>query len=89
VYQNSFVSTKKVGKALQYIGKRTLDIYLIHYFFIPYLPQIRTIISGNNVVLELVIVGGLSLIVIAVCLIVSNILRTSPILAKYLFGAKE
>lgn len=89
VYQNSFVSTKKVGKALQYIGKRTLDIYLIHYFFIPYLPQIRTIISGNNVVLELVIVGGFSLIVIAVCLIVSNILRTSPILAKYLFGAKE
>jgi fucose 4-O-acetylase-like acetyltransferase len=90
VYQNSFVSTKKVGKALQYIGKRTLDIYLIHWFFIPYLPQIGELLSiGNNVVLELVIGLGLSLIVVSLCLIVSNILRTSPILAKYLFGAKE
>ena len=94
VYQNSFVSTKKVGKALQYIGKRTLDIYLIHWFLLPYLPQIGELLSAsskiyNNVVLELVIGGGFSLIVIAVCLVVSNILRTSPILAKYLFGAKE
>lgn len=95
VYQDSFASTKKVGKALQYIGKRTLDVYLIHYFFLPYLPpQIGEILSAgskycNNVVLELVIGGGLSLIVVGLCLIVSNILRTSPILAKYLFGAKE
>lgn len=90
VYQNSFASTKKIGKGLQYIGKRTLDVYLIHYFFIPYLPQIRELLSvSNNVVLELVIGLGLSLIVVGLCLIVSNILRTSPILAKYLFGAKE
>lgn len=83
-----------MGKALQYIGKRTLDIYLIHWFLLPYLPQIGELLSAsskiyNNVVLELVIGGGFSLIVIAVCLVVSNILRTSPILAKYLFGAKE
>lgn len=94
VYQNSFVSTKKVGKALQYIGKRTLDIYLIHWFLLPYLPQIGELLSAsnkiyNNVVLEFVIGGGLSLIVVGFCLLISNILRTSPILAKYLFGAKE
>ena len=89
VYESSFASEKKIGKALQYVGKRTLDIYLLHYFFLPYFPQIRQILSeGNNSVVEIVIGVGLSLIVICFCLIVSSILRTSPILAKYLFGAK-
>ena len=90
-YQDSFTSDKKIGRALQYIGKRTLDIYLLHYFFFPvYMPHLGRVLSvGNNIVLELVIVGGLSLIIVGLCLVVSNVLRTSPILAKYLFGAKK
>ena len=88
-YGETFTSDKKIGRALQYIGRRTLDIYLLHYFFIPLLPQLGRILeSGNNVVLELAIGGGISLLVIGLCLVVSNILRTSPILAKYLFGVK-
>ena len=89
-YQDSFTSDKKVGDALQYIGKRTLDIYLLHYFFLPYIPQLGKLLSdGRNAVLELAIGGGLSLLVVMICLVVSNILRSSPILAKYLFGAKK
>ena len=88
-YADSFTSDKRVGRALQYIGKRTLDIYLLHYFFIPYLPQVgRMLEQGNNATLELALGGGISLLVIGICLVVSNVLRTSPILAKYLFGAK-
>lgn len=89
VYVDSFSSDKRVGRALQYIGKRTLDIYLLHYFFIPYLPQVGCMLKqGNNAALELALGGGISLLVIGLCLVVSNIIRTSPILAKYLFGAK-
>ena len=85
-----FTSDKKVGRMLQYIGKRTLDIYLLHYFFLPYIPQVGSMLSNKkNAVLELTIGGLLSLIVIGICLVVSNVLRTSPILAKYLFGAKK
>lgn len=88
-YADSFTSDKRIGRALQYIGKRTLDIYLLHYFFIPYLPQVgRMLEQGNNAALELALGGCISLLVIGLCLVVSNIIRTSPILAKYLFGAK-
>ena len=88
-YAQNFTSDKRVGRALQSIGRRTLDIYLLHYFFLPYLPQLKDIISdSNNSVLELAIGGSISICVIWTCMVVSNILRTSPILGKYLFGAK-
>ena len=90
VYQNSFTSDRYVGRLLQYIGKRTLDIYLLHFFFLPNVSQIGDILKrGNNVVLELTIGILISIIVIGLCLCVSNILRTSPILSKYLFGVKS
>lgn len=88
IYQDSL--DKKVGGILQYIGKRTLDIYLLHYFFLPYVPQLGSMLSEDkNAVLELAIGGGISLLVIGICLVVSNILRTSPILAKYLIGVRK
>jgi fucose 4-O-acetylase-like acetyltransferase len=90
VYKDSFSSDKKIGRMLQYIGKRTLDIYLLHYFLLPTLPALGNMLSkSNNFVLELVVGLFISLLVIAVCLVVSNILRTNPILAKYLFGVKS
>lgn len=90
VYQDTFTSDKKIGRSLQYIGKRTLDIYMLQYFFLPYLPQVGEILrKGNNAILELTLGLSVSLIVIGICLVVSNVLRTSPILAKYLFGVKS
>lgn len=90
VYSGTFSSATRVGRSLQYIGKRTLDIYLLHYFFLPYMPQLGSILfAEKNIAIELVVVGALSLVVVGLCLVVSNILRTSPILAKYLFGAKQ
>ena len=88
-YSTAFTSDKRIGFALQQIGRRTLDIYLLHYFFLPHLPELgRIMASGNNSALELIIVIGLSLAVIGICMLTSCILRTSPILGKYLFGAK-
>lgn len=90
IYQNSFISKNKVGIALQYIGRRTLDIYLLHWFFLPYIPQVGDLLSNNkNFSLEITFGVVLSLIVIGICLAVSNILRTSPMLGKYLFGMKN
>ena len=90
VYSSTFSLDTKVGRALQYIGKRTLDIYLLHYFLLPHMPQFGGVLfAGKNIALELVGVGILSLVVVGLCLVVSNILRTNPLLAKYLFGAKN
>ena len=86
-YEHALSSEKKIGRALQFVGKHTLDIYLLHYFFLPYIPQVGSmLLKGNNVTLELSIGILLSLIIICICLIVSSILQTSEILAKYLFG---
>ncbi|MBR5510917.1 MAG: acyltransferase [Bacteroidaceae bacterium] len=83
-YQDSFTADKKIGRALQYIGKKTLDIYLLHYFFLPSLPQIGDfLLTGNNATLELIIGGFISLVVIGICLIISKILRTSPVLIRW------
>ena len=39
-YQQYFTKLTVIGSSLQYIGRRTLDIYLIHFLFLPSLPSI-------------------------------------------------
>lgn len=45
-------------------------------------------VIANNPTLEFVVSIALSILVIGICLIVSNVLRTSPVLGHYLFGVK-
>ena len=87
-YRDSFSSTHRLGRMLQYIGKRTLDIYLIHIFMLPNLPQIGKFFNANrhNFVMDTTASILVAMIVIAFCLVISNMLRISPFLKKYLFG---
>ena len=76
---------------LQYVGTRTLDIYLLHYFFLPrflmeYAPQLQVYDSR---LLEFVVIMALSLIILALCLITSYIIRLSSFLGHYLFGVHK
>jgi len=88
-YQASFASSTRLGTSLQYIGRRTLDIYMLHYFFIPKLPFIGDFFRESpNMVLELCCVLALSLLLTGLCLLISNIIRISDLLGHYLFGAK-
>ena len=86
-----FSSDNKISKSLKFIGKRTLDIYLIHYFFIPFnLYKTFSFFTENNQPLiefaaSLFITG---LIIIA-CLTISSVLRINNTMAHYLFGAKK
>lgn len=87
-YQDMFDSNRKFGQVLQYVGKHTLDIYLLHYFFVPNMHEFKYLIStpNENIPMEIFLVGIITIIVISICLLVSKILRISPILTKYLFG---
>lgn len=88
-YQASFSQSTRLGRTLQYIGKRTLDIYMIHYFFLPYLPNIHQYLDITpNLVMEL-FGFFLAFIIIGCCLIVSNIIRLSDFLAYWLLGGKK
>ena len=87
-YQQYFTQRTIIGASLQYIGRRTLDIYLIHYLFLPNLPTIGTFFNQyrNNFALDTTLSVLIALIVIGFCCITSNILRVSPFLKKWLFG---
>lgn len=86
-----FFSRERVmGRVLQYIGTRTLDIYLLHYFFLPrfLLPFGERLRGYDSLPLEMTVALLLALAVIGVSLLVSYIIRLSPVLAHYLFGVK-
>ena len=75
---------------LNYIGTRTLDIYLLHYFFLPrfllaYAPQLS---AYDNRLLEFIIAFAIALVVVAICLLASYIIRLNSFLGHYLFGVK-
>ena len=74
----------------KFIGTRTLDIYLLHYFvlprfLLPYGEQLRTYDCPP---LEFLVALILALIIVAICLLISYIIRLSPFLGHYLFGVK-
>lgn len=89
-HQHGFSSSTHIGRILQYIGKRTLDIFLLHYFFITYnIAPIGNWLQKNpNPSIDLLISLVTSLWIIALCLIMSNVLRSSHFLGKLLFGIK-
>lgn len=90
-YQNAFTHETFIGRVSQYIGRRTLDIYLLHYFFLPRNLQLfgKWFAENNNPTIELFVTLLIALIVISLCIISSNILRISPWLGQYLFGVKQ
>ena len=82
-----FSKQTKVGTTLQKIGVRTLDVYMIHYFFLS-----KVNLGGldkflrSNIILELFIGALLSVIIVYCCIFVANLLRISKNLSYYLFG---
>ena len=92
IFRLSISSLKKLHLSvpLQYVGTRTLDIYLLHYFFlprflIPYAGQLKAFASQF---LEFWAILAISLIVLSLSLLASYIIRLSPFLGHYLFGVK-
>lgn len=80
----------KIGKVLQFVGKRTLDIYFIHYFVLPrHLDFIGEWFECHSMPFLYLLVGVIiSIIIIGFCLLISSVLRISPFLSQWLFGVK-
>ena len=87
-YKDYLTKLTITGRFLQYIGRRTLDIYLIHLIFLPNLPTIGTFfkVYKYNFILDTTLSVLIAIVVIGFCCITSNILRISPFLRKWLFG---
>lgn len=87
---DSWMKKAHLSEPLQYVGTRTLDIYLLHYFFlprflIPYADQLR---AYDSQFIEFIVILAIALVVLGITLLASYIIRLSPFLGHYLFGVK-
>lgn len=73
-----------VSRTLQFVGRRTLDIYLLHYFFI---SAGMPLSDHPDPIVRTAVIAGYALLIVAGCLVVSRIVRISDLLGHYLFGA--
>lgn len=89
-YKDHFTRETRMGRGLQYIGVRTLDIYLLHFILMPKLPMVGPWLNEYhpNFIVDVVCAMSVALVVIAFCCLVSNVLRISPLFKEYLFGRK-
>ena len=89
-HSDSWMKKTHLSQMLQYAGTRTLDIYLLHYFFLPTFlkPYAYHLSSVNNPLLQTFVVIVIAIIVLCACLITSYIIRINHFLGHYLFGVK-
>ena len=83
-----YMDNSQIGKVLQFIGRRTLDIYLLHFFFTRNSLSWIENTGIESPTLIFIISIAISFIIIGICLLISKFLRTNPLLGKILFGAK-
>lgn len=91
-HSEAFWSKKNMfTDSMVYVGRRTLDLYMLHYFLLMPVPVVGEFITSlnSNIVIELLIIGLLTLVVTFISLQLSNLIRTSSVLSKLLFGVKK
>lgn len=88
--QKLFSSSNRLGRTMLYVGRRTLDVYLLHYFLLPVnLAFVTVFVDHPMPIVEFFVSSVISLLIIAMCLLISNIIRLSPFLAHWIFGVKR
>jgi fucose 4-O-acetylase-like acetyltransferase len=90
-YSDVFTKNTFFANALKFIGRRTLDIYLLHHFFFTkQIQELFPIFAEYDLqLIEFTVSLVISALIIVACLSVSCILRLSPTMAHFLFGAKK
>ena len=78
-------------KPLQYIGRHTLEVYLIHYFLlIGFTSALRPyIVDDPNVVVQIIVGFSVAMIITATTLLIGYILRRLPYVDYYILGGRK
>ncbi len=89
-FRETFSSQTRIGRAMSYVGKNTLPIYLLHYFFIDGLSGLHGSVLHQLVqsswVLEIIIVMSFAIVIAIGCLFIEKTLQAVPIVHSILFG---
>ena len=90
-YKSAFNYNTKLGYILQFIGRRTIDVYMIHYFLLPRNLDVVGVFFTRyiNPSIEFVFTTIIALLVILLSIIIGSLIRLSPFLSHYLLGNKN
>lgn len=87
--RDRFTDNGTITRCLTYIGRRTLDIYLMHFFFIAPIPVFNSYMRHSWVgAFGYPSVVILTALVVIACLLVSALIRKWKFAGKLLFAAK-
>ena len=87
-YRDYFDKETRFVRGWRFIGKRTLDIYFIHYFLLPHMRWVGPYMKLHNTFLVELAAGlVVAACVLAVTMGISAILRRAPLI-RNLLGAK-
>lgn len=89
-YQNVLSQKSRFGRMMQFVGRNTLSIYLIHFYLLPWnLSFITLFVDHPMPVIELFVSSCITILIIVVCLLIKSVICLSPTLAHWLFGVKR
>lgn len=90
-YGEFFSENRHIGKPLQFVGRNTLDVYLLHYFVLLSMPTMLRpyIVETDNILVTLVVGMTMAIAAVALSLLISRVIRLSDHLAYYLLGARD
>lgn len=76
----------KFNKIILTIGRRTMEIYMLHFLFLPKISSIIVIFKQPNLLIDYGLTSIVTILVISCVFLVSQFLRISPQVTKILFG---
>lgn len=81
--------TSRIEQVLDYVGKRTLDVYVIHYFFMGqiHLSELaEEWATSGNALLTFVLAIFLSVVVVTLSIGIGNILHHGKWIERFVYG---
>lgn len=87
-YESNFQRENKFNSLVSVIGKNSLAIYLLHYFFLPHFDPLPEWLTGLEIVSKNLMAMLYTVAIVGLCLLFIKFLSNSKYIKKYALGKK-
>lgn len=87
-HSDTYNSDSRFNRLVLDIGKKSLPIYLLQYFFLPEFLTFTTFVEGLNGITMHLVSFAFAIVILAVCYVFISILSNSRIIKRYVLGLK-
>lgn len=84
-----WASEGRIQTIIKYVGRHTLELYMLHYFFLPNLADLSALMIEAGVTVDFIITSILTIVVTILALVTAKLLSCSKIIAVWLLGHKK